>query len=88
VEEFSRGKSRPVYTSDDFHVHLAEWNKESAPGKLIPAAISSGASDYPDDLRPRVRRLLSETPIDAIWARLSDVKWPRLDRRTFLSAAL
>jgi hypothetical protein len=79
--EFSHGVTRPVVSADDFHLHLVEWNRESAPGKILPVATALEPSSEPSVLQPRVRRLLSETPIDAIWSRLARLRSATLARK-------
>jgi hypothetical protein len=87
VEEFTRGVSRPVFAVDDFQVHLVEWNKASVPGKLVPAGTGLEELEDLASAQPRTRRLLSETPIEAIWSRLARLKSATLARKAVAERA-
>ena len=85
VEEFTRGVSRPVFAADDFQTHLVEWNRASVPGKLVPEVSSVEEPEL--SYGPRTRRLLSETPIDAIWSRLARLRSATLARKAVVGRA-
>lgn len=87
VEEFTRGVTRPVQSVDDFHVTLLEWNKASVPGKLVPEEPGLNGADHAASPGPRTRRLLSETPIEAIWSRLARLKSATLARKAIIDRA-
>lgn len=86
LEEFTHGVTRPVLSADDFHGQLIEWNRLSAPDKLSPAVIHPELIDE-GPTGPRVRRLSSEVPIDAIWSRLSRLKSATLARKAVAARA-
>ena len=65
VGAFAAGVTKPISSLDEFHNTLMAWNAASAPGKFGPEPPE------PITAKPRpYRRLVSETPIDAIWLRL------------------
>ena len=72
-------KTAPLPVSD-FARHLGDWNRDSAPEKIAPneAAPEDSSSDLP---LPRSRKLLSETPLDAIWIRMSRLESTMLARK-------
>lgn len=65
LESYAYGIQTPIDILDDFHDLLVRWNEASAPGKFAPDSpppIVAKKSDH--------RRLLSDSPIEAIWLRL------------------
>jgi hypothetical protein len=86
LNEYAQGVTRPVISVDDFPLQLIEWNKASVPGKLVPVHAEAEAAT-PKVPGPRTRQLLSETPIDAIWSRLSRLRSATLARRAVADRA-
>ena len=86
VAEFTCGLTRPVFSVGDFHLRMIEWNRESAPDRLAPLPFEKPAAES-IARAPRVRRLLSETPIDTIWSRLSRLRSSTLARRAVAERA-
>lgn len=79
LESFAAGIASQVRSMDDFHTILIEWNRESSPGKFAPT--SAIALEEHAREKTVTKRLTSETPIDAIWARLSQLKSATLAQR-------
>jgi hypothetical protein len=73
---FARGIDKPVSVAEDFQVLLVKWNAASADGKFAP-----GKEVNSDAKPPKDRRLLSETPIEAIWLRLRQLGSVTLARK-------
>jgi hypothetical protein len=79
LESFAAGISSPVRSMDDFQTTLIAWNRESSPGQFAP--VSPVAFEEQPQNWTVTKRLTSETPIDAIWARLSQLKSATLAQR-------
>lgn len=75
-KSFAYGITTPISALEDFFNLLATWNTDSAPGKFAPVAKPTSLPKQPDH-----RRLLSETPIDAIWLRLRQLGSVTLARK-------
>ncbi|WP_053183728.1 YaaC family protein [Pseudomonas thivervalensis] len=80
VESFAMGISIPVKPIDDFQPLLIEWNRESSTGKFAPTTTKAEETSIVELQAPR-RVLLSETPIEAVWARLAQLKSATLARK-------
>jgi hypothetical protein len=80
VESFAMGVSIPVKPIDDFQPLLIEWNRESSTGKFAPTTTKAEETCIGELQAPR-RVLLSETPIEAVWARLAQLKSATLARK-------
>jgi hypothetical protein len=80
VESFAMGVSIPVKPIDDFQPLLIEWNRESSTGKFAPTTTKADETCIGELQAPR-RVLLSETPIEAVWARLAQLKSATLARK-------
>jgi hypothetical protein len=77
AQSYAFGVTKPVRLLGDFQLILHEWNRETS-GKL------GAALPVEEDAEPALEplRFLSETPIDAIWARLSQLRSATLARKT------
>ncbi|HUZ31571.1 MAG TPA: hypothetical protein VMV19_05605 [Xanthobacteraceae bacterium] len=72
VESYAHGISKPVSPIDQFFATLIAWNKEIAPAVAAPT------------VKPKphaIRRITSEAPLDAIWARLEQFRSVHLARK-------
>jgi hypothetical protein len=77
LESFAYGIETPISPADDFHNVLVEWNAASSPGKFAPGAPVELTPSAP----PAHQRLLSETPIEAVWLRLRQLSSVSLARK-------
>ncbi|WP_199099497.1 hypothetical protein [Dyella sp. ASV21] len=84
VQSFTAGVTKPVKALGDFHLILVDWNRATS-GKLGITQVMDEDTTTPT-LEPR--RFLSETPIDAIWARLSQLRSATLARKMIAQRAL
>ncbi|WP_445147378.1 YaaC family protein [Dyella sp. Tek66A03] len=84
VQSFTAGVTKPVKALDDFHLILVDWNRETSDTLGIAQVLNEGPTEA--ILEPR--RFLSETPIDAIWARLSQLRSATLARKMIAQRAL
>lgn len=87
VDSFTQGLSRPVSSVGDFGLKLIQWNQESVPDKVVPEDVLVEQETVPSLPGPRIRRLRSETPIDAIWSRLSRLRSTTLARKAVCERA-
>ena len=72
VESYAHGISKPVSPIDQFFATLIAWNKEIAPTVATPTVKP----------KPQViRRITSEAPLDAIWARLEQFRSVHLAKK-------
>ena len=78
LEPFAYGTSTPVEPVDDFHPLLTEWNKELDPGP----------QDLPTPPRQRpVRHITAENPLQALWARIDQLKSIRVAQKLIAKRA-
>ena len=87
VDSYTQGLSRPVSSVGDFSLKLVQWNQESVPDKVAPEGALAEQETGPFLPGPRIRRLLSETPIEAIWSRLSRLRSTTLARKAICERA-
>lgn len=83
LDSFAYGIMTPVLSADDFQSVLVQWNQDSSSGKLSP----SQPVVEPSPSGTRHRFLLSETPIDAIWARLGQLRSATLAEKMVMQRA-
>lgn len=84
VQSFTAGIIKPVKSLDDFHLILVDWNRETSDTLCVAQALEEDATEA--IIEPR--RFLSENPIDAIWARLSQLRSSTLARKMIAQRAL
>lgn len=86
VDQFTRGLVRVVYPVSGFQLHLIEWNRESEPGK-VAEDIGSPVPAVVGPPQIRIRRLMSESPIETVWSRLLRLKSATLARKALTDRA-
>lgn len=76
VEAYAYGIDKPVSSAADFRAILNVWNSEGADGKFV-----GDEDDVVSPRRAEQRRILSETPVEAIWLRLQQLQSVTLAKR-------
>lgn len=91
LEDYAYGITKPIRPDSEFHSVLIEWNRETSEGQFAPETEVDGEEVDPfDDDEGTIghRRLLSETPIEAIWLRIRQLQSIKLAQKLIKDRAM